>query len=122
MAGDPQNGSRWVRQSLKKIKQALFEQKGKRLSCETIRRLLNKEDIRPKSNVKRLHPKPHPDRDRQFKYLISQRDAFLKAGWPCISVDTKKKASSTVFCGMRKNEAKLTENHHEISQYASTKL
>ena len=91
MAGDPQKGSRWVRQSLQKIRQALLEQTGKSLSCETIRRLLNKADIRPKSNVKRLHPKPHPDRDRQFKYLMSQRDAFLKAGWPCISVDTKKK-------------------------------
>jgi hypothetical protein len=30
--------------------------------------------------------------------------------------------SSTGICGFRKNEAKLTENHYEISQNASTKL
>ncbi len=97
LAGDPQKDFRWVRQSLAKIRQALYEEKGKRLCCETIRRLLNKKKIRPKSNVKRLHPKPHPDRDRQFRYLISQRDAFLKAGWPCISIDSKKKELIGLF-------------------------
>ena len=67
------------------------EQKGFSLSRETIRRLLNKHRIRPRSNVKRLHPKPHPDRDVQFQYLQSQRAAFEQLEWPCISMDTKKK-------------------------------
>jgi len=91
IAGEPQTGKRWLCQSLSKIEQALREQKAIELSRETIRQLLHKQDIRPKSNVKRLHPQPHPDRDRQFEYINRQRTAFCKAGWPCISVDTKKK-------------------------------
>jgi hypothetical protein len=91
IAGEPQTGKRWIRQSLSKIQQALQEQKTIVLSREKIRCLLNEQKIRPKSNVKRLHPKPHPDRDQQFQYINSQRVAFHKAGWPCISVDTKKK-------------------------------
>jgi hypothetical protein len=39
---------------------------------------LGKLDIRPKSNVKRLHPKPHSDRDKQFQYISSQVTAFEK--------------------------------------------
>ncbi|MBK8901541.1 MAG: ISAzo13 family transposase [Anaerolineaceae bacterium] len=97
IAGEPQTGKRWLCQSLSKIQQALQEQKGIELSRETIRHLLHKQEIRPKSNVKRLHPQPHPDRDRQFEYINRQRTAFLKAGWPCISVDTKKKELLGLF-------------------------
>ena len=93
------------------------------MSCETIRRLLNKEKIRPKSNIKRLHPKPHPDRDRQFKYLISQRDAFLQAGWPCISVDAKKKELIGLFYnrGTQWRENALAVNTHDFPSYAEGK-
>jgi hypothetical protein len=80
-----------VCQSLSKIQAALQAQKELEVSRETIRALLNDQEIRPKSNVKRLHPQPHPDRDRQFQYLTGQRTAFAKAGWPSLSVDTKKK-------------------------------
>jgi hypothetical protein len=80
-----------VCQSLSKIQAALQAQKELEVSRETIRALLNDQEIRPKSNVKRLHPQPHPDRDRQFQYLTGQRMAFAKAGWPSLSVDTKKK-------------------------------
>lgn len=62
-----------------------------RLCCETLRKLLKKRKIGRKSNVKRLHPKPHPDRDRQFEQIGEQRAAFVAAGSPIISVDTKKK-------------------------------
>ena len=120
LAGDPQKGSLWVRQSLAKIRQALYEQKAKHLCCETIRRLLKKEKIRPKSNVKRLHPKPHPDRDKQFRYLFSQRDAFLKAGWPCISIDAKKKELIGDFYNRGTQWTKSAEavNTHDFPSYA----
>jgi hypothetical protein len=91
VAGNPQTGQRWVCQSLSKIQAALHEEKDIDLSREMIRGFLNQAKIRPKSNVKRLHPKPHPERDYQFLYLNSQRAALVKAGWPTISVDTKKK-------------------------------
>jgi len=33
----------------------------------------------------------NPDRDEQFRYIAAQRAAFLSAGLPVISIDTKQK-------------------------------
>ncbi len=44
-----------------------------------------------KANVKRLTGPPHPEREGQFQYIEAQRKAFLGAGLPVISIDTKKK-------------------------------
>jgi len=98
----------------------LYEQTGTQLCCETIRRLLNQQHIRPRSNVKRLHPKPHPDRDQQFRYLISQRNAFLKAGWPCISVDSKKRELIGLFYNRGTQWCQLAQsvNTHDFPSYA----
>jgi hypothetical protein len=98
----------------------LYEQTGTQLCCETIRRLLNKQNIRPRSNVKRLHPKPHPDRDQQFRYLINQRNAFLRAGWPCISVDTKKRELIGLFFnrGTQWCQTAQSVNTHDFPSYA----
>jgi hypothetical protein len=90
VAGDPVDGQCWVRRSLNKIREALAGL-GFSLCCQTIRRLLSKHHIRPKSNVKRLKGDPHPDRDQQFTYMERQRQAFAWVGQPVISVDTKKK-------------------------------
>jgi len=120
VAGEPQSQSRWIRRSLSKVQQALQDQEEIELSRETIRRLLNEQDIRPKSNVKRLHPNPHPDRDRQFQYLISQKAAFQKAGWPCISVDTKKKELLGLFFnrGTQWSRTATPVNTHDFPSYA----
>jgi len=75
---------------LAKVQQALG-QWGVRLATVTIRRLLRKHKIRPKSNVKHLKATPHPDRDTQFTYIQHQRQAFTQAAQPWISVDTKNK-------------------------------
>lgn len=90
VAGDPENGRCWIQRSLSSLKAALKEE-GYQLCCETIRRLLHKNDIHPKSNVKSLTPNDHPDRDQQFQHIQVHRAAFRKLGWPIISVDTKKK-------------------------------
>ena len=90
VAGDPIHAQCWIRRSLSKIRQALID-RGINLCCQTIRRLLHKHRIRPKSNVKRLQGDPHPDRDRQFTYIERQWQAFTWMGQPVISVDTKKK-------------------------------
>jgi hypothetical protein len=90
VAGDPIHGRRWIRRSLSSLENALNDS-GHRLSRGTIRRWLSVANINLKSNVKRLTPTAHPARDTQFTYLQSQREAFRLAGWPIISVDTKKK-------------------------------
>lgn len=107
-------------QSLSKIQVALAEQTAVLLSRETIRGLLSNQKIRPKSNVKRLHPKPHPERDAQFHYLNSQRTAFAKAGWPYISVDTKKKELLGNFCnrGSQWCREATAVNTHDFPSYA----
>lgn len=91
------------------------------MSRETIRRLLNEQKIRPKSNVKRLHPNPHPDRDQQFRYLDTQRAAFAQLGWPIISVDTKKKEWLGNFAnrGTRWCRQATAVNTHDFPSYAS---
>lgn len=96
VAGNPQTGLRWTSRSLSRLKRGL-QAAGHQLARETIRQLLYKHKIRPKSNVKRLVPKPHPDRDLQFQYIEEQRSFFEKMGWPIISVDTKKKELIGLF-------------------------
>ncbi len=79
-----------------KIREAL-KALGYKLSNNTIRRLLRKHDISPKSNVKRLKAKPHPDRDTQFVYIQRQHQAFEWLEQPIISIDTKKKELIGLF-------------------------
>lgn len=90
IAGDPMTDRRWIRRSLRRLERALART-GHALGRTTIRRVLLAHDIRPKANFKRLTPRPHPDRDRQFRHLLRTRRRFERAGDPVISVDTKKK-------------------------------
>jgi hypothetical protein len=57
----------------------------------TVRRLLKGLDYSLKSNRKEDSGPPHPDRDRQFRYIRRVTRLFTSAGRPVISVDTKKK-------------------------------
>ncbi|MEJ2330881.1 MAG: ISAzo13 family transposase [Anaerolineales bacterium] len=85
--GDPMSERKWVRSSLRHLQEKLEGQ----VSHTTIGRLLREMDYSLKVNVKRLTGDPHPDREQQFTYIESQKQAFLQAGWPVISVDSKKK-------------------------------
>jgi len=120
VAGEPQTGVRWVSQSLIKIQQALSEYQAVKLCPETIRRLLGEQAIRPKSNIKRLHPTPHADRDTQFQYISRQRVAFQQAGWPCISVDAKKKELLGLFYNRGTTWCRQAQsvNTHDFPSYA----
>jgi len=81
---------KWQRSSLRHLMDEL-SQLGYWLSHTTIARLLKEQKYSLKANVKRLSGSHHPDRDRQFQYITSQRAMFQQAGLPVISVDTKKK-------------------------------
>jgi len=54
-------------------------------------RLLRKQGFSLKANRKGYHGQAHPDRDRQFRHIQQQREAFTAAGLPVVSVDAKKK-------------------------------
>lgn len=83
--GDPATGSRFVRLSLRELSRRIHLARG------TVSRLLEKLGFSLRVNVKRFTGPPHPDRDRQFRYIRRQRRAFQRAGDPILSVDTKKK-------------------------------
>jgi len=81
---------RWARSSLRHLARRLGE--AQTPACpNTVRRLLRKAKFTLKANVKREAGAAHPDRNTQFEYLAAQRQSFLAAGQPIISVDTKKK-------------------------------
>jgi hypothetical protein len=84
------NGRKWQRSSLRRVAEQLAEV-GYRISQTTLKRLLEEMKYSLKANVKRLAGSSHPDRERQFEYIASQRHSFEANGMPVISVDTKKK-------------------------------
>ena len=90
-AGDPQSEQKWVRRSLRYLS-ARLETLGHAASPPTVGRLLQTLDYALHVNAKQRDASAaHPQRPEQFEYLAAQRATFTKAGWPIISVDTKKK-------------------------------
>ncbi len=96
--GDPMSRLRWTTKSTVKLADELTAQ-GHRVGPNTVARLLKDHDYSLQGNAKTIEGKQHPDRDAQFRYLNDQVTAFLAAGMPVISVDTKKKLRHEVaYC------------------------
>lgn len=89
-AGDPM-GRRgvWTGKRLRAISRELGQLE-LRVCPNTVRRLLAELDYALHANRKSLCSS-HPHRDKQFAYLTCQRQQFCQAGYPIISVDSKKK-------------------------------
>jgi len=65
---------------------------GHAVSPPTVGRLLKGLDYALHVNAKKREAgEAHPEREVQFAHIGEQRQAFEQAGWPVISVDTKKK-------------------------------
>lgn len=84
------SSKKWVRSTLRKLSEALA-QDGYRIGRMTVRRLLRKLDYSLKANRKEDSGPPHPDQDRQFRYIERVKQLFFANGHPVISIDTKKK-------------------------------
>jgi hypothetical protein len=89
-AGDPISGLKWTHKSLRKI-QTVLDNEGYPISPPTISRLLQERDYSLQVNHKRIAGKQFPGRDQQFRYIVRWRQAYLRRGWPVISVDAKKR-------------------------------
>ncbi len=89
-AGDPISGLKWTHKTPEKLSQQLGR-KGFQVGRMTVRRLLAEQGYALRVNRKRLSKKQDPDRDRQMRYIARKRRVSLRAGFPVISVDTKKK-------------------------------
>ena len=118
-AGEPGSGQKWVRSSLRELSRRLV-QAGHPASPPTVSRLLKKRDYSLKANVKKEAGKDHPDRDKQFEYIQTQKQSFQDAGFPIISVDTKKKELIGNFRNAGQTWCREAEvvNVHDFSQDA----
>jgi Rhodopirellula transposase DDE domain len=91
VAGDPMSRWRWVRCSLRSLSDRLGEA-GYPACPTTVSGLLRGMGFSRRGNKRGMPSRVNcPDRDEQFRYISSQRQAFSAAGWPVVSVDTKKK-------------------------------
>ena len=92
VGGDPMSDRKWVRCSLRQLCKWLKEE-GHPASPTVVGRLLKKMGYSLRANERKQGQSRAncPERDEQFRYIASQRETFSAAGWPIISVDTKKK-------------------------------
>ena len=90
IAGDPMGEQQWVRSSTRRLSERL-QDAGHQVSHSTVGRLLKDRGFSLRTNKRKQASSKHPERDKQFKYIASQRQTFTVAGLPIISVDTKKK-------------------------------
>jgi len=111
---------KFVRRSLRHLSIDL-KRYGHQASPPTVGKLLREENYSPKANRKRYASSHHPDRDRQFRYIAQLKNAFLAAGLPVISIDTKKKELIGNFSNRGRiwcQEAE-TVNTHDFKKDAS---
>jgi hypothetical protein len=119
-AGDPQSEQKWVRSSLRHLS-ARLRAGGHRASPPTIGRLLKSRDYALHVNAKKREASAtHPQRNEQFAYIAAQRAAFTAAGWPIVSVDTKKKELIGNFRNAGRSWSRAAEavNVHDFPQDA----
>jgi hypothetical protein len=90
VAGDPTGQAKWVRVTLQRLSERLKEC-GHRTGPRTVRRLLVRMGFAMRANKRRQIRSKSPKRDEQFRYIAAQKERFLAAGLPVISVDSKKK-------------------------------
>jgi Rhodopirellula transposase DDE domain len=80
----------WTTRSLRNLAKALAKRRHK-VSPTVVGNLLRELNYSLQANSKTHEGNQHIDRDAQFRYINTQATAFLTAGEPVISVDTKKK-------------------------------
>lgn len=88
--GDPESALCWTTLSTQKLAAELTAS-GHPVSAVKVAQLLKEAGFSLQANAKQVEGSQHPDRDAQFSYLNDQVAGHAEAGFPVISVDTKKK-------------------------------
>jgi DDE family transposase len=88
--GDPESPLQWVSKSAPQLARALAAD-GHPVSHDTVLRMLHDLGFTLQAPRKTLEGTEHADRDAQFQAVSEHVVAFMEAGQPVISVDTKKK-------------------------------
>jgi hypothetical protein len=117
------NATKWLNCRLRDL-QAYLAQKAHAVSLPVISRLLREHDYALHANCKDEEGKSPADRDAQFVYLKQQREQFLQAGQPVLSVDTKKKELLGDFknAGQVWNQEAERVNVHDFPSQALGKV
>jgi len=89
-AGDPMSLLRWTSKSTRTIAEELAR-RGHGIDAVTVGRCLSELGYSLQANVKAKEGPQHAERDEQFRYINRLVKAYIRAGDPVISVDTKKK-------------------------------
>ncbi|MGH3276684.1 MAG: ISAzo13 family transposase [Streptosporangiaceae bacterium] len=88
--GDPESALRWTTKSTRNLADELTGM-GHDISHAAVAKILRGHGYSLQGTRKTLEGAQHPDRDAQFRYISGLAAAFIAAGDPVISVDTKKK-------------------------------
>jgi transposase len=88
--GDPRSPLRWTCKSVRRLAREL-QQQGHRVSYQKVAEVLHALGYSLQANRKTREGGDQPDRDAQFAHIATASAAYLAAGDPVISVDTKKK-------------------------------
>jgi hypothetical protein len=89
-AGDPQRGIRWTNLRPREIARRITAA-GIPVSRRIAGQLLKQNGFVRRQSQKKKSFKQHPDRNVQFGRIAEIKQQYLAAGWPVISIDTKKK-------------------------------
>jgi hypothetical protein len=89
--GDPESLLRWTSKSVCHLAEGLRDMMGYEVHFTSVATLLCSLGYSLQANVKTREGRQHPDRDLQFRHINHAAKAAVAAGWPVISVDTKKK-------------------------------
>ena len=89
--GDPMSPLRWTVKSTRQLAEALSGM-GHSVSHRVVGEMLKTLGYSLQANNKTIEEgSDHPDRDAQFNYINAQASAYMRRGFPVISVDAKKK-------------------------------
>jgi Rhodopirellula transposase DDE domain len=120
--GDPMSPLRWTCKSTRQLAEALAR-RGFAVSHRVVGELLHHLGYSLQANAKTREGKQSSDRDAQFRYISETSGRYLAAGWPVISVDTKKKELVGDFKnGGREWQPKGQPEQVQVHDFANTHL
>ena len=123
-AGDPmREGVLWTNLSRREISRRLAEL-GTPASRHTVRKLMKQQGLGPRKVRKKKSMGAHPDRDAQVQNIARLKAAYLGAGDPVISIDTKKKELIGNFArdGHTHTQAPVDAMDHDFPSASEGKL
>lgn len=125
VGGDPVSGCKWTRKSTYKIARQL-NRLAIPVCAATVGRLLKAQHFSLRKNRKNLEATsgrkkiPPQQRDRQFRYIRSQRQGYEAKGLPLLSIDTKSRELIGCFYqdGQRWNREPIEVLDHDFPSLA----